>query len=207
MLNLNKLLIGAGVLASLALQSAGASEVTLRLHQFLPQTSSVPAMAITPWIEKVEKESGGRIKVQHFPLMQAGGTPAQLFDQARDGVVDIVWTAPGYTPGRFPRSEVFELPFMLNKNAEKSSVAFHEYVTTHAMEEFKDVRLKSGGKKVEQLKASGASVLACPCENCRLQIEELNEVHGLGLEVWQVIDLVVAAMPFKATPEADAATM
>ena len=81
------------------------------------------------------------IKVQHFPLMQAGGTPAQLFDQARDGVVDIVWTAPGYTPGRFPRSEVFELPFMVNKNAEKSSVAFHEYVTTHAMEEFKDVKL------------------------------------------------------------------
>lgn len=64
-----------------------------------------------------------------------------------------------------------------------------------AMEEFKDVRLKSGAKKVEQLKASGASVLACPCENCRLQIEELNDVHGLGLEIWQVIDLVVAAMP------------
>jgi Fe-S oxidoreductase len=63
------------------------------------------------------------------------------------------------------------------------------------MEEFKDVRLKSGIKKVEQLRASGASVLACPCENCRLQIEELNEVHGLGLEIWQVIDLVVAAMP------------
>jgi len=64
-----------------------------------------------------------------------------------------------------------------------------------AMEEFKDVRLKSGSKKVEQLRASGASVLACPCENCRLQIEELNAVHSLGLEVRQVIDLVVDAMP------------
>src|SRR5574340_283967 len=64
-----------------------------------------------------------------------------------------------------------------------------------AMEEFKETRLASGAKKVEQLKASGASVLACPCENCRLQIEELNKVHELGLEIWQVIDLVVAAMP------------
>lgn len=64
-----------------------------------------------------------------------------------------------------------------------------------AMEEFKKTRLASGIKKVEQLKASGASVLACPCENCRLQIEELNEIHELGLEIWQVIDLVVAAMP------------
>jgi Fe-S oxidoreductase len=64
-----------------------------------------------------------------------------------------------------------------------------------AMEEFTDVRLKSGSKKVEQLRASGASVLACPCENCRLQIEELNEMHALGLEVRQIIDLVVDAMP------------
>lgn len=71
-----------------------------------------------------------------------------------------------------------------------------------AMEEFKDVRLASGSKKVEQLRASGASVLACPCENCRLQIEELNEVHGLGMEIWQVIDLVVAAMPLPGNKKA-----
>jgi Fe-S oxidoreductase len=64
-----------------------------------------------------------------------------------------------------------------------------------AIEELKDTRLKSGIKKVEQLKASGASILACPCENCRLQIEELNEMHDLGLEISQVMDLVVAAMP------------
>ncbi|MBC7266025.1 MAG: (Fe-S)-binding protein [Coriobacteriia bacterium] len=64
-----------------------------------------------------------------------------------------------------------------------------------AIEEMRDVRLKSGSKKVEQLRASGASVLACPCENCRLQIEDLNELHGLGLQVRQVIDLVVEAMP------------
>ena len=44
--------------------------------------------------------------------MQLGGTPPQLYDQARDGVVDIVWTLPGITPGRFPRIEVFELPFV-----------------------------------------------------------------------------------------------
>lgn len=64
-----------------------------------------------------------------------------------------------------------------------------------AMEEFRDVRLKSGIKKVEQLRESEATVLACPCENCRLQIEELNEVHRLGIDVHQVIDLVVDAMP------------
>jgi len=64
-----------------------------------------------------------------------------------------------------------------------------------AMEEFDHVRLKSGARKVEQIRATGASVLACPCENCRLQIGELNEKHGLGLRVVPVMDLVVEAMP------------
>ncbi len=63
-----------------------------------------------------------------------------------------------------------------------------------AMEEYNGMRVKSGGEKVAQLRESGASVLACPCENCRLQINELNEVHDLGLEIKQVMDLVVEAM-------------
>ncbi len=70
-----------------------------------------------------------------------------------------------------------------------------------AIDELKDVRLASGSKKVEQLRASGASVLACPCENCRLQIDDLNEMHGLGLAVRQVIDLVVEAMPLAGSLE------
>jgi len=63
-----------------------------------------------------------------------------------------------------------------------------------AMEEFKDVRLASGGKKVEQIRATGAKILACPCENCRLQITELNELHDLGLKIVPVMELVVEAM-------------
>ena len=72
--------------------------------------------------------------------MQLGGTPVQLYDQARDGVVDIVWTLPGNTAGRFPRVEVFELPFMMN-NAEATSKAYWEYVQTMAPDEFKDTQV------------------------------------------------------------------
>ncbi|MBN8907693.1 MAG: hypothetical protein J0H99_13915, partial [Rhodospirillales bacterium] len=42
--------------------------------------------------------------------MQLGGTPVQLYDQAKDGVVDVVWTLPGNTAGRFPRIEVMGPP-------------------------------------------------------------------------------------------------
>jgi TRAP-type C4-dicarboxylate transport system substrate-binding protein len=128
-------------LAALCASGAGfAQQVTLRLHQFLPQQAAIPAKALIPWAQKIEAESGGRIKVQLFHAMQLGGTPPQLFDQARDGVADLTWTVLGYTPGRFNKAEVFELPFM-SGGAEQSSRAFHEYVEKFAADEFKDVKL------------------------------------------------------------------
>ena len=127
-------------LGAVAWQAAHAADVTLRFHQFLPPQATVPSKAIVPWAQKVEKESGGRIKIQHFPSMQLGGKAPELFDQAKNGVADIVWTVLGYTPGRFPKSEVFELPFFSGL-AEPASRAFQEYVEKHSMDEFKDVKL------------------------------------------------------------------
>ncbi len=132
-------LFGAMTLA-FGMQASHAADVTLRLHQLLPQQAAIPNKGLVPWAQKVEKESGGRIKVQHFPSMQLGGKPPDLFDQAKDGVVDIVWTVLGYTPGRFPKTEAFELPFM-SGSSEASSKAFQEYVQKNAMDEFKDVKV------------------------------------------------------------------
>jgi TRAP-type C4-dicarboxylate transport system substrate-binding protein len=132
-------LFAAGVLIA-SLQGAQAADVTLRFHQMLPPQATIPAKAIEPWAKKVEKESGGRIKVQLFPSMQLGGKPPELFDQAKDGVVDLIWTVLGYTPGRFPKTEAFELPFTTGL-AEPASKAFMEYVQKNAMDEFKDVKL------------------------------------------------------------------
>jgi TRAP-type transport system periplasmic protein len=127
--------LGAPSLSGLAQQA-----VTLKFHTFMAPQSAVWLTMHKPWMEKVEKESGGRIKFEGYPAMQLGGTPVQLYDQAKDGVVDIVWTLPGTTAGRFPRIEVFELPFMMN-SAEATSKAYWEYVQTVAPDEFKDVQV------------------------------------------------------------------
>ena len=127
--------LGAPHLAGLAQQS-----VTLKFHTFMAPLSSVWLSMHKPWMDKVEKDSGGRIKFEAYPAMQLGGTPVQLYDQARDGVVDIVWTLPGNTAGRFPRIEVFELPFMTT-NAEATSKAFWDYVQTQAPDEFKETHV------------------------------------------------------------------
>ena len=129
-----------GAMGTMMAQSF-AAEVTLRMHQFLPAQAAVPSHVLIPWIEKIEKESDGRIEIQHFPAMQLGGTPPQLYDQAVDGVADIVWTLPGYSPGRFPRVEVFELPFTMT-NAEAVSRAFWELAEETMMDtDFKDTKV------------------------------------------------------------------
>jgi TRAP-type C4-dicarboxylate transport system substrate-binding protein len=135
---LRRALVAAGLVAAAAL--AQAADITLRFHQFLPPQAPIPSKAIAPWAQKIEKESNGPIKIQLFPSMQLGGKPPELFDQARDGVVDFVWVVLGYTPGRFPKSEVFELPFMCGE-PEGCSRAFQSYVEKNAMDEFRDVKL------------------------------------------------------------------
>ncbi|MBP0615723.1 TRAP transporter substrate-binding protein [Jiella mangrovi] len=130
----------AGAIIAAASGYAAAQDVTLRIHQMLPPQATIPHDVLAPWGEAVEKESGGRIKVELYPSMQLGGTPPELFDQARDGVVDVIWTVLGYTPGRFPKAETFELPFIMT-DAVSTSEAFQEFVEKNDQEEFADVHL------------------------------------------------------------------
>ena len=119
---------------------ACAQDVVLKFSTFMAPQSNVWLDMHEGWMKKVEKESNGRIKFERYPAMQLGGTPGQLYDQVKDGVADVTWTLPGTTAGRFPRVEVFELPFIMT-NAEATSKAYWEYVQTYAKDEFKDVHL------------------------------------------------------------------
>jgi len=134
-------LAGAALAVSLGATTAMAQEVTLRMHQFLPPQANVPKLVLDVWADKVEADSDGRIKIERYPSMQLGGTPPELMDQAIDGVADIVWTVVGYTPGRYPSTEVFELPFMMT-NARAASSAYWQMFEKHMKDtEFKDVHI------------------------------------------------------------------
>ena len=124
----------------LSVNAMAEAEFTLKLHHFLPPMSMAHSKFLEPWAEKVEKESNGRIDIELYPAMQLGGKPPQLFDQVRKGISDITWTVGGYTPGRFPKATVFELPFMPS-TAKATSMALQEYAETEMQDEMKDVHL------------------------------------------------------------------
>ena len=119
---------------------ADSPPVTLKLHHFFSSVSGTHDRFLAPWARKVEADSGGRIRVDIFPSMQLGGSPAQLFDQARDGLADIVWAAPSHTPGRFPKVEAFELPFIAASRALVSSKAIEDYGAANLADEFREMR-------------------------------------------------------------------
>lgn len=192
-----RILLGA-LAAAFISTAAVAQEVTLRLHQFLPAQANVPAQILDVWADKVEADSGGRIKVDRFPSMQLGGTPPQLIDQAIDGVADIIWTVAGYTPGRFPQLEVFELPF-LSPDAEATSRAFWELAETRMMEtDFADF-------KPLGLWVHGPGVI-----HSNRPITDVADLRGLKLRaptrttttLFTELGATAVGMPVPAVPEA-----
>ncbi|MBP6369045.1 MAG: TRAP transporter substrate-binding protein [Burkholderiales bacterium] len=129
----------AAAFAAVAIPAA-AQEITLKVHHFWPPGAMPPSTLLVPWCDRIAKDSGNRLKCQIYPAMQLGGAPPQLIDQVKDGVADIVWTLPGYTAGRFPLMEVFELPFM-SASAEATSQAAWEYFDKHARKEFPGIQM------------------------------------------------------------------
>ncbi|WP_425074553.1 TRAP transporter substrate-binding protein [Sagittula sp. S175] len=133
--------VAAGFAAALMGTTALAADVTLTLEHFLPAQANVPVQVLDVWADKIEAESGGRIEIERYPSMQLGGTPPELIDHVQDGIVDLGWTVVGYTPGRFPRTEVFELPFMVT-DARAASYAYAKiFEEQMADEDFKDVKI------------------------------------------------------------------
>jgi TRAP-type C4-dicarboxylate transport system substrate-binding protein len=113
---------------------------TFKLHHALSSVSCAHVNFLVPWARAVEAQANGRIRIDIFPSMQLGGQPVELFDQARDRVADMVWTRPSETPGRFPRVELFDLPFVPPRRALVGSKAIEDFSAENLNEEFREVR-------------------------------------------------------------------
>lgn len=188
----------AAAAAALGMVAASAQEVVLKVEHFVSPKATAQVGLLEPWCAKINKESGGKLKCQIYPAMQLGGTPPQLFDQVRDGVVDIGWTLPTYQSGRFVKSEVFELPFMI-KNAEVGSPALWDYIQKNSLDEF-------NGVKLILTHVHDGSLLHFTSKD----VKTLDELKGLkvraptriGTKVLAALGAVPVQMPVPAVPEA-----
>ncbi len=128
------------VLAATALAGAAAAqEHVFKLHHFLGAQAPAQTQMLEPWARQVEENSGGSVKIEIYPAMSLGGRPPELIQQVRDGVVDLVWTVNGYTPGLFPRTEVMELPNVYKNDPGAANLALYDMYDEYLAEEYAGV--------------------------------------------------------------------
>ncbi|SFG52434.1 TRAP-type C4-dicarboxylate transport system, substrate-binding protein [Palleronia marisminoris] len=134
------LALGASLSALMA-GAVNAQEHQFTLHHFLGPQAPAHTQMLEPWARQVEENSGGQVAIEIFPSMTLGGRPQELVGQVRDGVVDMAWTLNGYTPGLFPRTEVFELPTVYENDPAAANLAMREVFDEHLAEEYQGLEV------------------------------------------------------------------
>jgi TRAP-type C4-dicarboxylate transport system substrate-binding protein len=181
-------ILAAGAVVAFSAAPAAAQKQTLKMAYWVPPTHLMGA-ALAEWAKTIAKESGGNliIEVDKAPLAK----PPGQYDLVKNGVRDMAWVVPAYTPGRFDMFQVTELPFLC-PNATTCAPALWKWYAKHnlapkeftdskllvafmhgpggihskkkvtTLEEIKDIKVRAGGAGVPIGKALGMSVVAMP---------------------------------------------
>jgi TRAP-type C4-dicarboxylate transport system substrate-binding protein len=115
--------------------------IVLRLQHALSPVANIHSHVLVPWAKRVEEASGKKVRIDLYPTMQLGGSSRELYDQARYGVVDLVWTRLGRNVGVFPRTEIFELPFVASMSAVANCRAAQSLLDSGLRNDFQGVQV------------------------------------------------------------------
>ncbi len=161
--------------------------VELSYSIFFPAPHKIAVLA-GEWAKEIEKRTNGRVKITIFP----GGTltPAdKCYDGVVKGISDIGMSALGYTRGKFPLTEVIDLPLGYKKGVGATNLInqyckkfqpkefdevkvlylhahgpgiLHSKKAVHKLEELKGIRIRSTGLSAKVVSALGATPVAMP---------------------------------------------
>ncbi len=112
----------------------------LRFAHFWPATSATHKKVFEPWAKKIEEESNGRLKVEIFPSATLSKADA-AYDAAAKGTVDIGSQLQGYTAGRFPLTQITELPGLSNSATQMNCMLQTLYDDGVISSEYEDTHL------------------------------------------------------------------
>jgi TRAP-type C4-dicarboxylate transport system substrate-binding protein len=168
---MNRFAVTAVLAAAFAVPAA--AQTVIKVHSFSSPQAPDQALHLFPWAERVSKASGGKLKIEVYPSMQLGGKPADLPQQLEDGVVDVIFHLPGFSPGRFPGMEGTELPFTNVGVSAGQSPAVFEWASRWLKDnEFKGIRILS-------IHATDPSIL----HTREKPIRSLDDFKGVKLRV------------------------
>lgn len=164
-----------------------ADPIKLNYSIFFPAPHKMTVLA-TEWAQEIEKRTNGAVKITMF----AGGTltpAAACYDGVVKGISDIGMSVLGYTRGRFPLSEVIDLPLGY-KNGLAATKLINDYYAKFKPKELSDV-------EVMYLHAHGPGIL-----HTKKPVKNLDDLkgmkivcHGLSAKVVGALGATPVAMP------------
>ncbi len=176
-------------------EAAQEEVIKLKFTNFWPAPHNVSVTA-EQWAREVEKRSNGRVKISYFP----GATltpPAQTYDSIVKGIADMGMSLFGYTRGKFPLTEVIDLPLGY-KSGSQATKLINAYYKKFKPKEMDDV-------KILFLHAHGPGLLHTGKKPVRT-MEDLRGLkirsHGLSAKVVQALGGAPVGMPMTETYDA-----
>jgi TRAP-type C4-dicarboxylate transport system substrate-binding protein len=164
-----------------------ADPIKLNYSIFFPAPHKNTVLA-TEWAQEIEKRTNGAVKITMFP----GGTltPAdKCYDGVVKGISDVGMSVLGYTRGRFPLSEVIDLPLGY-KNGLAATKLINVYYQKFKPQEFNDVQ-------VMYFHAHGPGIL-----HTKKPVKNLDDLkgmkivcHGLSAKIVGALGAIPVAMP------------
>lgn len=151
---------------------AAAQEVKFKFHHFSSPRGWDGKVMVGRVVDRIQQGSNGRISIKVFPGMQLGGKPSALVNQVTDGVVDLVYTLPGYTAGRFPILAGLELPFLGAAGAEVTTGLAWDFYDKYARADFNGFRPVS-------ISMTDTGLL----HTTKKKITEISDLDGLKIRV------------------------
>lgn len=132
------ILMLAFVMGSSAPCMAQEKVIKLKYSNFFPPSHKNSILS-EQWGKEIEKRTNGRVKITYF----AGNTltpPTQTYDSVVKGIADIGQSLVGYSPGRFPLTEVLALPLGYSSGIQATNLT-NEFYKKFKPKEFDDTQV------------------------------------------------------------------
>jgi len=183
-----------GSLALTAYPASAEQVITLRYAHFMP-TTTAQAVTSAQWCKEVEKRTSGRVKITFYPGSTLMPAP-QTYDSIVRGIADIGWSIMSYTRGKFPLTEVIDLPLGY-KSGYAATKLINAYYEKFKPKEFDET-------KVLYLHAHGPGILTTKKPVYKLEDLKGMKIRSTGLsaKIAQALGAAPVGMPITETYDA-----
>ncbi|MFC1892340.1 TRAP transporter substrate-binding protein, partial [Thermodesulfobacteriota bacterium] len=148
---------------------------------------------IMPWIDDVKKMSGGKLQINYF-APNALTPQREHFGAVVSGAVDMSFSPPAFTPGKFPLSGVLNLPILFTNAESGARVAMDLY------NKYPNFKAEYTDFKFLWMHISALFEL----HTTKKLVKSLEDLQGMKIIVWlppaRVMAKALGANPVEVTP-------